>query len=185
MAENIRTWQDFFDKREVRFAAFVQPGRYAVRKPWKNKYWRLSRFEKTILRQVSGPADSGNLLEMELVFADESGGEKSRFIVSGFNLADLPKLAVEQYDQGLSMPMGIGIPPFFQSYDNLQNNPPDKSPFFSVLLDGAGHWLNHHTIALDGSVLHLDILDQGLLHLYLLSYERHTLIGHFLISTTG
>jgi hypothetical protein len=102
--------------------------------------------------------------------------------VSGFDISALPAVPVEQYLMRLYMPMGIGVPPFFQSYEDLQKHPPDKSPFFSVLLDSEGRWLDHHHIAVDGSIMHRDALNRDLLHVYLLSYERHTLIGHFVIS---
>ena len=85
---------------------------------------------------------------------------------------------------GLYMPMGIGIPPFYQTYEELKQNPPDKSPYFSVLLDSQDKWIDHHTVAVDGPVMHLDINNPKLLHLYLLSYERHTLISHFLIDVS-
>jgi hypothetical protein len=144
--------------------------------------WRFSQFEKGILRNVACPGTSRSLQELELVFSNRSGGEKSRFLVGGFDISALPALPVGQYFKGLYMPMGIGIPPFFQTYEDLQKNPPDKSPFFSLLLDSGGHWLNHHHIAVDGSIIHRDAFNPGLLHVYLLSYERHTLIAHFVIT---
>ncbi|HLG21984.1 MAG TPA: hypothetical protein VI382_04155, partial [Candidatus Manganitrophaceae bacterium] len=83
----------------------------------------------------------------------------------------------------LYMPMGIGIPPFYQSYDDLTQSPPYKSPYFSLLLDSQNRWINHHEVAVDGVAMHRDKEKPGLLHVYLLSYERHSLIGHFLVST--
>ena len=83
------------------------------------------------------------------------------------------------------MPMGIGVPPFFQTYDELAQNPPHLSPYFCLLLDANGRWINHHEVAVDGPVIHRDLNDPSILHVYLLSYERHSLIGHFVISTAG
>jgi hypothetical protein len=37
-------------------------------------------------------------------------------------------------------------------------------------------------VAIDGVVMHRDETNPVLLHAYLLSYERHTLIGHYVIS---
>jgi hypothetical protein len=54
-----------------------------------------------------------------------------------------------------------------------------------VLLDDKHQWLNHHDIAVDGPVLHRDEYDPSLVHVYLLSYERHTLIGHWILPTAG
>jgi hypothetical protein len=82
------------------------------------------------------------------------------------------------------MPMGIGVPPFFQSYDVLERNRPELSPYFSVLLDSKNRWINHHKVAIDGVILHRDETGPELFHAYLLSYERHTLIVHCILSTS-
>jgi hypothetical protein len=182
IAENLLTWGDFTEGHKVRFATFVPPGRYSVAQPWKNEYWRLERFEKALLRDVVSPATGRPLSELELVFRDRLGGV-SRFLVSGFDLKALPQLPAADYARGLYMPMGIGVPPFFQGYDELEKAPPDRSPYFGVLLDDAGRWVNHHEVAVDGPVLHRDAADPRLLHVYLLSYERHTLVGHFVVRT--
>ena len=130
------------------------------------------------------PASPHKLHELELVFAGKRGG-KCRFLVSGFDLAALPRLPVGRYPEGLYMPMGIGTPPFFQGYTGLRQAPPDKSPYFCLMLDEAGRWVNHHDVAIDGPVLHRDEKGPDKLHVYLLSYERHSLVGHFVIATGG
>jgi hypothetical protein len=183
IAENVITWGDFFGHKRVRFASFVPPGRYDVNRPWKNQYWRMDRFEKAILRQVISPADPRPHDELELVFTSSRSGEPCRFIVSGFDLSALKQLPVEEYPAGLYMPMGIGVPPFYQSYDALRQAPPEKSPYFSVMLDGEGRWIDHHSLAVDGPVMHRDRENAGLLHVYLLSYERHSLVSHIVVST--
>ncbi|MGH9345285.1 MAG: hypothetical protein ACRD19_16185 [Terriglobia bacterium] len=180
---DLLTWGDFAAKAgEIRFPTFAPPGRYFVSKPWKNEYWRLAKFNKAILRDVKSPASDKPLLEIELDFTNGRTGEPTRFIVSGIDVQSLPQLDISDYPKGLYMPMGIGVPPFFQSYDELERNRPDKSPYFSVLLDGRDRWINHHEVAIDGPVLHRDKFNPNLLHLYLLSYERHTLIGHYVIA---
>jgi hypothetical protein len=80
------------------------------------------------------------------------------------------------------MPMGIGVPPFYQDYSKLQEQPPNATPYFSVLLDEHDRWIDHHHFAIDGPVMHRDATDPQLLHVYLLSYERHSLIGHWVVS---
>ena len=183
IAKNLVVWKDFYNEaHSVRFASFVPPGVYNVSKPWKNEFWRLSRFIKAELRDVETPASPQTLQELELTFESGRTGEINRFIVSGFEIEVLPQLAVTDYPKGLYMPMGIGIPPFYQSYEALEQTPPYKSPYFSVLLDTQNRWINHHEVAVDGVALHRDKDNPHLLHLYLLSYERHTLIGHFQIT---
>ena len=179
LAENVVAWKDVFDGRPVRFASFIPPGRYSVQHPWGNEYPRMKRFEKAILRETESPGGGGALQELELAFSGSQGS--CRFLVGGIDLDSLPRLRPGDYPAGLYMPMGIGTPPFFQSYDELVKSPPDQSRFFSLMLDGEGRWINHHDLAIDGPVMHRDFDDPHIVHLYLLSYERHTLIGHFRI----
>lgn len=179
VAPNVTTWGDFYHGSEVRFARFVPPGRYAVADLWGNEYVTMDRFEKAIHRQVQ-PAGGGPALdELELVFGSSQGGETRHFLVSGFDARLLPQLPVADYSKGLYMPMGIGVPPFVQGVTDLEKNPPHKSPYFSLLLDGEGRWINHHRVAVDGPVIHRDATDPNLLHVYLLSYERSSLVGHW------
>lgn len=178
---NIRCWHDFYDGRHIEFAAFIPPGRYETEVPRGNEFWRLAKFESAQLREIISPARSEPLHELELSFRCSKTGDTNRFFVSGFRIEDLPLLPTSRYTEGLYMPMGISVPPFFQSYDALTKNPPQNSPYFSVFLDPRGAWLNHHDIGFDGPVLHRDADDPQTIHLYLLSYERETLIGHWVV----
>jgi hypothetical protein len=183
---DLLTWGDFASAAsEIRFPTFAPPGRYFVSKPWKNEHWRIAKFDGAILRDIKSPARDEHRLEIELDFTNGRTGEATRFIVSGIDPQALPQLDVSEYPAGLYMPMGIAIPPFFESYDDLEKNPPDKSPYFSVLVDGQDRWINHHDVAIDGPVLHRDKSNPDVLHLYLLSYERHSLIGHYVIAVTN
>lgn len=69
--------------------------------------------------------------------------------------------------------------PLKESYSVLINNPPEKSPVFSVLVNEKNKWINHHEIAIDGSYLFLDKNQPNRLHLYLVSYERHAVVAHY------
>ena len=181
-AINIRTWKDFYDlDNSISFASFLPPGTYKNDKPRNNEYWRIGKFEKAILRDIKPVGVSEVLQEVELIFKDKKTNEENKLFISGVNIKDLPQLSTKEYFKGLYLPMGIGVPPFYQSYEQLKQNPPDRNPYFSVLLDSQDKWIDHHTVAVDGPVMHLDIDNPELLHLYLLSYERHTLIAHFLL----
>ena len=181
LAPNVTTWADFTDGHDVRFAAFIPPGRYSVQHPWKNEYHRLTTLKSVTLRDTQSPVDDAPLQELELLFEDRAG-QSCRFFVSGFRWDELPQLATAEYAKGLYMPMGIGVPPFFQSVEALSANPPHKSAYFSVLLDAHDCWIDHHKTAIDGPILHRDAADPNTLHLYLLSYERHSLITHLTVT---
>ncbi len=183
LASNLTTWKDFYSgENKIEFATFRPPGFYDPNKPWGNEYWRIGKFEKAILRNIKPVGVQQNLQEIELTLKDTKTGEANKLLISGINLEKLPKLAVKDYGKGLYMPMGIGIPPFYQSYEDLTKSHPDESPYFSVLLDANNKWIDHHHLALDGLAMHLDADNPNLVHLYLLSYERNTLIAHFLLS---
>ena len=185
-AVNLRTWGDFYNQNnQIRFATFRPPGFYDHDTPWDNEFWRIGKFEKAILRNIKPVGVSENLQELELLFRDTKTGEQNKLFFSGINFKELPQLSVQDYPQGLYMPMGIGVPTFYQSYEELKQNPPYESPYFSFLLDSQDRWIDHHRLAVDGPVMHLDKDNPELLHLYLLSYERNTLVAHFIIDISG
>lgn len=183
MARNVVHWRDIYDGHPIQFAAFIPPGRYSVSHPRDTQYWRLAHFEKAILRTIVSPAVDSSLTELELVFNSGKEDGICRFFVSGFDLNALPQLARMDYPKGMYMPMGIGVPSFNQSYEDLLRKDPRKSPYVSVLLDAQDRWIDHHSVGIDGPVLYRDDQDPMVLHVLLLSYERHSLVGHFVIST--
>ncbi|REJ89149.1 MAG: hypothetical protein DWQ34_20565 [Planctomycetota bacterium] len=181
LTQNIREWGDFYDGRAVAFASFVPPGRYSVDVPRDTEYGLMDRFEQVVLRAIESPGSDVPLAELEFVFSSRTQPGVCRFIVSGFDMDAVPALPIDDYPKGLYLPMGIGTPPFYQAYEELQDNPPDESPYVSVLLDGEDGWIDHHAVGVDGPVMHRDADDPSLLHVYLLSYERHSLVGHFVV----
>jgi hypothetical protein len=185
LGQNTVAWKDYYPPRNIQFASFIPPGRYSVTRPWSNKYWMIDQFQKSTLREVRSPDSEKKLHELELTFQSTANKQVTRFLVSGFDLKTLPQLPVSEYPKGLYMPMGIGTPPFNQSYEDLKRNPPNKSTYVSLLLDDQDRWIDHHSFAIDGVVLHRDKTNADVIHAYLLSYERQTLIGHFVISTEG
>ncbi len=183
LAENAVAWNDFYkSSNSVQFAAFIPPGRYSVDRPWGNEYSGIDQLKKTVLRDIRSPGAENPLHEVEMVFESSAGPGISRFFVSGFDLRSLPQLPAADYPKGMYMPMGIGIPPFFQAYEPLTKSPPHLSPYFSVLLDANDRWIDHHRSAIDGIVMHRDEVKEDVVHAYFLSYERHTLINHIAFS---
>jgi len=79
------------------------------------------------------------------------------------------------------MPLGISLPPVVQPYEDLVDHPPTESTYFAVLIDKEGKWLDHHRIGIDGIAMLRSKMQPNRVYLYLLSYERHALIGQFLI----
>ena len=179
-AKSILSWKDFPEKRKnVAFASFTPPGCYHIERKWGNEYERIASLQQIVFRHIQSPASQKKLAEIECCYNNPETQEECRFLIGGFDVDTLPLLSLENYNHGFEMPMGISLPPVFQTYGELELAPPAKSPFFCVLLDDKDQWIDHHKVAIDGAILHKDINNPQLLHLYLLSYQRHTLIAHY------
>jgi hypothetical protein len=166
----------------VRFASFIPPGRYSVQHPRDTRLHYLAELTGVTLRLVKSPAGPKPLVEIELAFRSNQSGEATRLVLGGLDLATLPAASPEEYHPGWQAPLGIGNPSFFESYDEVFKHPPMQRTFYGFHLDSQNHWLDHHAIGVDGPLLHWDINDPTLLHLYLLSYERHALLNHFVLT---
>ncbi|MEM6799165.1 MAG: hypothetical protein AAF589_06595, partial [Planctomycetota bacterium] len=178
-APGVRCWRDFVERRdEIKFATFTPPGYYDTGKPWGNDYGRLAEFNGCTLRRVKSKLNGQTLDELELAYTGVDG-EQTTIIIGGLDLMAAPQLPRDLYPQGYYLPMGIGVPPFYQDYAALLQNRPHESPYYSFVLDAESRWVDHHSMAIDGPVIHRDPSDPSLVHLYLLSYERHQLVAHY------
>jgi len=184
MGENVRFWKDYTDAKDVRFASFVAPGRYRADRLHGHKLNRIEKFEKALTRQIVSCADREPRSEIELIFANSRNGKKCRLIVSGFQWDRLPAAPIEEYPRGRYMPMGIAVPPIFQDYPELAGSAPNRSPYFAMFVDEEGRFLDPHSMGIEGPIVHRDVKYPNWVHLYLMSYERHALVGHWIIERT-
>ncbi len=181
-APGVRCWGDIVERRDkIKFATFRSPGYYDVETPWPNRFDLIAKFKGAVHRRVKSKLNGEELDEVELLFESEEGKE-TRLFIGGIDLAMAPTFSLEEYPKGIYLPMGIGTPPFYQDYQELLKNPPHKSPYYSFVLDGQDAWIDHHSMAIDGPVIHRDEDNPDLVHLYLMSYERHLLVSHFKLS---
>ncbi|NEO82939.1 MAG: hypothetical protein F6J87_01570 [Spirulina sp. SIO3F2] len=181
-AQPPETWQDLRNQT-VQFQSFVPPGIYKSEAVWEMHLDELAHLSGAIARQVRSPLASQPLTEVELTFTSTVGNTR-RLVVSGIDLVALPQLDPEDYSQGLYMPLGFGTP-FTQDYAELKAQPPQMSPFFTVLLDGENRLLHYRKqVGINGIVLHRDAHNPHILHLYPMSYERITLAGHYTLDLT-
>jgi hypothetical protein len=79
------------------------------------------------------------------------------------------------------MPMGISNHSFYNSYSDLLKYSSKQEPYFAFLLDKDGNWLDSHDVGIDGPLFWLDEKDPTKLHLMILSFERHSFVGHYII----
>ena len=180
-SHKIKKFKDYL-KHDVAFSAFIPPGVYKKDVAWHNEYWRIKQPVSAVMNRIESPATSKQKFdELVITYADDKPNQNSEsyFYISGFDLKTLPHVSTRHYAKGRLFLMGIGTPPLKQAYKVLAKHPPEKSPVFSVFLDKKGRWINHHEVAIDGSILFIDKDKPSVLHVYLVSYERHAVIAHY------
>ncbi|AHM60245.1 hypothetical protein D770_09940 [Flammeovirgaceae bacterium 311] len=175
--KNTTKIQDFLTDKTL-YATFSQPGFYNPKDPRKTELSRLSQLEEVLVRKIKPvPATNDSLLEIELVFNNPAKDITTRYYISGIDLAEIPVLDVEQANDGWQNSMGFGNHTFYETYEHAQKHSSLTSPYFAALTDGQGRWLDSHKIGIDGPLMHLD--KEGKLHLWILSFERHSFVGHY------
>ncbi|MDF1645405.1 MAG: hypothetical protein P1U61_00270 [Legionellaceae bacterium] len=180
---DIKIFKDYMEE-DVAFSTFVPPGIYQKNKPWTHEYWRINHPISAVLHVIRSPGSQKPLQEIVITYSDDKPNQNSDsyFYVSGFDLNHLPKRDPTQYAQGQLFLMGIGTPPLQESYDTLLKHPPSKRAVFSVLLNERKEWIDHHEAAIDGVILFIDKHHQHHLHMYLVAYERHAVIAHYVMT---
>ena len=166
-----------FHTDSVLFATFSSPGFYDRSAPRKTQ---LGRFQKLQKVECLSTEFSGNKLdEIQFTFERENG-EQTQFIFGGLQFDRMPKLSVQNANLGNQYSMGIGNHPFYEDVRSHETLSSIDNPYFGVLLDEEGKWLDSHEIGIDGPLLHLSE-DGKTLHVWMLSFERHALVGHYSI----
>ncbi|MEM1251026.1 MAG: hypothetical protein AAGI69_01240 [Cyanobacteria bacterium P01_H01_bin.21] len=173
------TWADL-RASDLEFHSFVYPGIYDENRLWGSDYSQIETLDRAIAREVDSPLADTSLKEVELVFDGSQGTRK--LILTGIDMDAIPQLASEDYSDGIYMPLGFGTP-FTQDYEDLKRLNPAEQPFMSMVLDGDNRVVNYRMdIGLNGVVLHRDQENPDMLHVYPMSYERITLVGHYTVN---
>ena len=164
------------------FATFSAPGFYNRKDPRKTELGRFHTLENVEYRKTTG-SESKVHDELKLVFSRRNG-EETQFIFGGMDFSRLPKLTAQECNSGNPYPMGIGNHPFYEDCKSHEELCSLDNPYFGVLLNNEGSWLDSHKIGIDGPLLHLDKENPNIIHVWLLSFERHALVGHYEIDLT-
>ncbi len=159
------------------FATFSIPGFYNRKDPRTTELGRFYNLKSIEYRKTKSSNGDEND-ELKMIF-ERKNGEITQFIFGGLDFSSLPRLAVDECNSGISFPMGIGNHPFYEDVQTHQQLNSRENPYFGVFLDENGNWLDSHKIGIDGPLLHLDKNDPTILHVWLLSFERQALVGHY------
>lgn len=163
------------------YATFSSPGFYNQLEPRKTQLHRLNKLQSVNVNTIKSNISSDtNLLELQLTFKNNI--DTTQLIIGGLNRDNIPTLNISSINEGYQMPMGIANHSFYTNYKDIIANPSDKNPYYGFLLDQNNNWLDSHTIGIDGPLLHFDKTNPNLLHLWILSFERHSFVGHYVIN---
>jgi len=177
--KNTTKIQDFLTDSTL-FATFSPPGFYNKKDPRKTELSRLASPDKIVSRKVmtkSLSADS--LLEVEVSFNLNDSSKLTTLILSGINLKDIPTLDSSHVNNGWQSSMGFGNHTFYETYKHSQECKTSNNPYFAYLTDEKGRWIDSHKVGVDGPLLYLDAENENRLHVLILSFERHAVVGHY------
>lgn len=172
-----KTINDFLNNG-TEYGTFTPPGYYNTSDPRKTELGSLAQIEKVVTRKItSANRAKTEGLELELFFKDIGGNITTRLVIGGLDTSKFPTLNPDEAHKGFQMPMGIANHSFYETVEILNKNPSKENPYYAFLLDEKGNWLDSHKIGIDGPLFHFD--KEGKLHLWILSFERHSFVGHF------
>jgi hypothetical protein len=164
------------------FATFTQPGFYNKKDPRKTQLGRLYQLKNVELNKIKTSSCNDTLYEVVLKFGHRITGEETNLVIGGLHLNDFPILSEHEANDGWKNSMGIGNHSFYEAYKAHTHSKSKNSPYYALFLDKNGRWLDSHKIGIDGPIFHFSDPQRKTLHLWLLSFERHALVGHYKLS---
>lgn len=176
--KNAKTINDFLNDSTL-YATFTPPGYYNTKDPRKTQLSLLKELKSVAVSNwIAKNKSKDSTLQLRLVF-DNGLGKQTDLVIGGIITSKIPVLAVELAHKGFQMPMGIANHSFYETYEENQSRSAKDQPFYAFLLDKDGKWLDSHKVGIDGPLFHYD--EQGKLHLWILSFERHSFVGHYIL----
>lgn len=175
--ETMRDLQD----DATRFATFTPPGFYNKKDPRVTELGRLYTLESIHLHTTQSKVDGSAGHEVELRFLHKDGKKRTRLYLGGLDFSTFPVLAPADANKGWKSSMGISNHTFYEDYSTHQRSKAQQNPYYAMLTDDKGQWLDSHKIGIDGPIFHFADEARSELHLWLLSFERHALVGHYVI----
>ena len=171
--------QDFLTDKTT-FSTFTPPGTYSRLHPRYTTLGMLAMPHEYFLCHVENEASGKtNLKEFEIKFFNEEEDMETTLVFGGINLDSIPTLSIQESHKGAKFPMGIANHSFYESYEIHKSNKVSENPYYGLIMDDEGKWIDSHFLGIDGPLFFWDKEEEGLLHLFLLAFERHAYVGHF------
>lgn len=175
--QNTTVINDFLNDSTL-FATFTPPGFYNTKTPRVTFLSKIKRLDKIIKRTIVPISlASDTLLELELIFNSGDTINETHFIISGLDTASFPVLDSLSVNKAWQNSMGFANHTFYESYEHSLAQPVQSNPYFAYLADKNGSWIDSHWLGIDGPQFYFD--ENKNLHLLILSFERHAIVGHY------
>jgi hypothetical protein len=162
------------------FATFSQPGYYNKENPRHTELGRFYHLDDIELYDTKCN-EQNKLSEIKFSFLDRQKQRKTYLYFGGINLENLPKLSADKANEGWKNSMGFGNHPFYEDYNQHLSWKLSESCYYGYLTNEKDEWIDSHHVGIDGPILHWDDQVENRLHVWLLSFERHALVGHYVI----
>ncbi|MBC8046916.1 MAG: hypothetical protein H7Y00_08985 [Fimbriimonadaceae bacterium] len=164
------------------YASFVSLGMYNKKDV---RHTSLGNFRypgrMTYSRTTSTNKEKTQAVELRLSFQSADKTKTTQLIIGGVQPEKMPALNMNNHSMGFQRSMGIGNHSFNSSYEEILAFPSKQNPYYLFVTDAEDNWLDSHLLGIDGVLLFRDIADASKLHVMLLSFERHTFAGHFIV----
>ncbi len=166
---------------KTKFATFTPPGFYNKADPRKTELGRIRNLKDITLSEVMSSQVKDTLNEITFTFIDSDHKRVTKLVLGGLDLSALPTLPEEKANEGWKNSMGFSNHPFYESYEQHLSWESNKNPYYSYLTDDKDNWLDSHKVGIDGPVMYWDKENPKKLHVWLLSFERHAFVGHYIL----
>lgn len=179
--KNTTTMEAFLTDKTA-FATFSPPGFYNTKAPRKTTLSRLAQVKDILVRKVqahTGMQDT--LLEIEVIYDKSKKHNGTKLVLSGIFPDEIPSLDPLDANNGWMSSMGIGNHTFYETYNGFIQKSSKTNPYFCLLMDENNRFLDSHFVGIDGPLLHWDNQNPNLLHIWILSFERHAFVGHYTV----
>lgn len=164
------------------FATFTPPGFYNRKDPRTTELGRIHELQSAELYQTEKESSGKSLHELQLSFSHKDNESTTTLVVGGIDFDEIPVLEESEANKGWKNSMGIGNHSFYESYEKHIATKAQDSPYYGLILDEDGKWLDSHKVGIDGPIFHFSDQEKSVLHLWILSFERHALVGHYEIA---
>ena len=172
---DISTYGDFTQpaRQPVTMAKFNGPGVYDDKESMRFDLTWLAKPSRLVWRDVAH--DGAAFPEIEAVF--ENG---YRILIADSKLSDLPARTEPPRSEAdvLKLVCGIGTPVIQASAAERATEFAEDRPRYLMLLDPQGNHIDNHLTGVDGVYVWREAGDPGLLHLWLVGYERIAFVAH-------